>query len=202
MEKTSPVKQITRICVYSGSSDRLSQTYLDAAYNLGQVIARHGMALVFGGGKTGLMGASADGALAAGGEVIGVITAQLNTPQLAHPGLTRMEIAGDMHQRKARMSELADAFIALPGGYGTYEELFETITWAQLQIHQKPVGILNTGGFYQPLLALIDQAIREGFIYPDHRQLFCSDTDAETLIAQMLAYTPPTTLAHWVKRED
>ena len=132
------------ICVYCGSADNLHPDYVQAAYALGQVMGERGIQLIYGAGKTGLMGAVADGALAAGGEVIGVMPRIFYTPALAHAGLTRLEVMDDMHVRKARMVELAQGFIALPGGFGTLDELFETLTWAQIGLHAKPVGLLNT----------------------------------------------------------
>ena len=138
------------ICVFCGSADGLKQVYLDAAFGLGQLLARQGITLVYGAGKTGLMGAVADGALSAGGEVIGIVPHNLNTSALIHAGLTRLETSENMHTRKARMSELAEAFIALPGGLGTFDELFETLTWVQIGLHHKPVGLLNTLNYYDP----------------------------------------------------
>jgi hypothetical protein len=135
---------INAICVYCGSSDKVDGVYLQAAREMGQSIAGRGHTLVYGGGSTGLMGAVADSVLAAGGEVTGVITEQFNTPQLAHGRLTKMEVLPSMHERKARMAALADAFVVLPGGFGTMEEFFEALTWAQIGLHAKPVGLLNT----------------------------------------------------------
>ena len=188
------------ITVYCGSADNLAQVYYDSAYHLGKVLAQKGMVLVFGGGKTGLMGAVADGALATGGEVIGVINDGLNTPKLAHAGLTRLEIFPDIHSRKARMSELADAFIALPGGFGTFDELFETLTWAQIGLHQKPIGLLNTNAYFIPLLQMVDHAIAEGFIYPEHRSMINCSEDAEALLELLANYQPPPNLHRWVER--
>jgi uncharacterized protein (TIGR00730 family) len=190
-----------KICVYCGSSDRIPQSYLDAAYQMGQTIARFGMTLVYGAGSTGMMGAVADGVMDSGGEVWGVIPKMFDTPQLAHRGLTRFEVVEDMHVRKARMADLADAFIALPGGYGTFEELFEIITWAQIGLHRKPIGLLNTNGYYDPLLAMVAHADAEGFIYTEHRQLF---THAEAPLALMEALTNhrlPDGLEQWVERD-
>ncbi len=188
------------ITVYCGSADHLAQGYIDAAMNLGHLLAEKGLALVFGGGKTGLMGAVADGALAGGGEVIGVINDGLNKPNLAHTGLTRMEVLPDIQQRKARMSALADAFIALPGGFGTFDELFETLTWAQIGLHHKPIGLLNTKAYFDPLLAMIDHASQEGFLYPEHRLMINHSPDPQILLEMLNAYQAPRNLARWVER--
>ena len=192
--------KLSTITVYCGSADHLPQGYYDAAYDLGNLLATRGIRLVFGGGKTGLMGAVADGALAAGGEVIGVINEGLNTPNLAHNNLTRMEVLPDIQARKARMSALADGFIALPGGLGTFDELFETLTWAQIGLHTKPVGLLNTNNYFQPLLRMVEHAIAEHFVYPEHRQLLIDAGDASYLLKRMAAYRPPEQLQRWVAR--
>ena len=190
----------SRITVYCGSADNIHRDYLDAAFEMGKTLARHQICLVYGAGKTGLMGAVAHGALSAGGEVIGVIPGSLNTPQLAHVGLTHLEVVPDIHQRKARMSDLADAFIALPGGFGTFDELFETLTWAQIGLHHKPIGVLNTKNYFDPLLALIDHALKEGFIYPEHRRLICQANLPEDLLSSLNLFQPPEGLEHWVNR--
>ncbi len=192
--------EIRAICVYGGSADGLAQPYLDAAERLGRVIARSGIHLVYGAGKTGLMGAVAQGALAAGGAVTGVVPKSLDLPPLIHRGLTRLEVTADMHSRKARMSVLADAFIALPGGYGTFEELFETLTWAQIGLHTKPIGVLNTRRYFDPLLALIEHAIAEGFIYPEQRLLLLDDEEPEALLEKLRGFTPPPGLERWLNR--
>jgi uncharacterized protein (TIGR00730 family) len=146
------------------------------------------------------MGEVADSALAAGGEVVGVITQAMNTPTLAHAGLTRLEVADTIHERKARMHTLADGFIALPGGYGTLEELFETITWGQIGIHEKPVGLLNTLNYYDPLLAVIEQGIREGFIFPEHRALLKHAASPGTLLEAMEGHQHPTeAVKRWMR---
>lgn len=197
-EKTTP---ITSVCVYCGSADGVHADYYDAAHRLGQELARSRLRLVYGAGKTGLMGAVANGALQAGGMVTGVVPVHLNTPQLIHAGLTRLEVVENMHQRKARMSALADAFIALPGGYGTFEELFETLTWAQLGLHQKPIGLLNTRGYFDPLIELIQHALREGFLYTEHRTLLLSADEPRRLIKMLQTYQVPENLNRWVNRE-
>jgi uncharacterized protein (TIGR00730 family) len=188
--------------VYCGSADGVRPEYYAAAFQTGQEIARLGLELVYGAGKTGLMGAVADGALQAGGQVTGVIPASLNTPQLTHAGLTRLEAVETIHQRKARMAALADAFIALPGGYGTFEELFEMLTWAQIGLHQKPIGLLNALGYFDPLIELVHHALREGFIYAEHRTMLLNAPDAPGLIALLRQYRPPHGLERWVNRDS
>jgi uncharacterized protein (TIGR00730 family) len=167
---------------------------------MGKAIAQAGISLVFGGGKTGLMGALADGALQTGGTVIGVVDEHLNQPQLIHAGLTRLEVTPDLHQRKARMSALADAFIALPGGFGTLDELFETLTWSQVGLHQKPVALLNTNHFFDPLFNLIEHAHQEGFIYSEHRELLIVADTPPSVLDRLARYKRPEGLDRWVKR--
>lgn len=189
------------ICVYCGSSDKTGVIYTNAAYELGAELAAQEIQLVYGAGSTGLMGAVANGALENGGDVVGVIPEIFNTPALAHNGLTRLEILPDMHQRKARMAELSDAFIALPGGFGTMEELFEILTWAQIGLHQKPVGILNFHGYFDPLLEMIGKANEEGFIYQEHEALLSSAEDPRSLLDTMLNHKPPAGLDRWLTRD-
>ncbi|MFM8322958.1 MAG: TIGR00730 family Rossman fold protein [Chloroflexota bacterium] len=190
------------ICVYCGSSDKVHPEYLAGARQLGAAIAQRGLQLWFGAGSTGLMGAVANGALQAGGEVIGVIPEMFNTPQLCHTGLTRLEVVSTMHVRKARLAEAADAFIALPGGYGTFEELFEMLTWAQIGLHRKPIGVLNLRGYYDPLLQMVEQARQEGFIYAEHLALFNAADRPEQLLDRLTNYQPPAGLERWVTREE
>ncbi|MCE9647180.1 MAG: TIGR00730 family Rossman fold protein [Chloroflexi bacterium] len=190
------------ICVFCGSSDSVHADYFSAAKQLGKLLADTGIRLVYGGGKTGLMGAVADGAVQAGGEVIGVIIPSMNTIALAHTGLTRMDVAPDMHGRKARMHELADGYIALPGGYGTWDELFETITWAQTGAHEKPVGMLNIRNYYDPLLAAMDHAVAEGFVFSEHRKAVFCDDDPKRLLSAMKTYVHPrAAVKRWLKEE-
>lgn len=189
------------ICVYCGSSDQMSPVYTTAAREMGAAIARRGMQVIYGAGSTGLMGALADGALGVGGEVIGVIPGYFNTPQLAHNGLTHLEVVETIHQRKARLIELADAFIALPGGYGTLEELFEVLTWAQIGLHDKPVGLLNVAGYYDPLLTLIEHIRQQGFIYDEHRSLFTHASHPEQLLDALHNHRPPEGLERWLNRD-
>lgn len=190
------------ICVFCGSSDAIHADYLTAARQLGLTLARRGLTLIFGGGKTGLMGAVADGALEVGGEVIGVIIPSMHTASLAHNGLTRMDVMEGMHERKAHMHELADGYIAMPGGFGTFDELFETITWGQIGVHAKPIGLLNVRDYFRYLLAALDHATEEGFIFSEHRKsLFC-ESDPGKLLDAMAAYRHPHEAVKRWMRED
>jgi len=190
------------ICVFCGSADAVHADYLAAARQTGQVLAKRGHRLIYGGGKTGLMGAVADGVLEAGGEAIGVIIPSMNTKSLAHDGLTLMEVPPDMHARKARMHALADGYIALPGGFGTFDELFETVTWAQTGAHEKPIGLLNVKNYYAPLLAAIDHAMNEGFIFKEHRDSLLCESDPNRLLDVMEKYEHPhDAVKRWL-RED
>jgi len=189
------------VCVYCGSSDKINRVYIEAARQMGVTIAKRGLRLVYGAGSTGLMGAVADGALEAGGEVIGVMPKIFDTPQLAHQGITRYEVVKDLHTRKARIAEISDGFIALPGGYGTLEELLEILTWAQIGLHSKPIGLLNTNGYYDALLAFFDQIEREGFMYAEHQSLYRCASEPEKLLDMMEAYQPPPGLESWVERD-
>lgn len=192
--------RIQTIAVYCASSDGLNETYYEAARQMGTLLAHNGITLVYGAGKTGLMGAVANGALEAGGEVIGVIPQSSDAPALAHPGLTRLEFAANIQARKARMSELADAFIALPGGYGTFDELFETLAWAQIGIHAKAIGLLNLRGYFNPLIEMVENACREGFIYPEHRGLFCTAPSPAELFSALQCFESPSGLERWLNR--
>jgi uncharacterized protein (TIGR00730 family) len=190
------------ICIYCGCSDRVQPAYLESARQMGAAVAERGLTLVYGAGSTGLMGALADAALEAGGQVTGVIPAIFNTPRLAHRSLTRLEVLDTIHLRKARMIELSDAFIALPGGFGTLEELFEILTWAQVGLHHKPVGLLNTQRYFDPLLRLIDHIEQEGFIYSEHRQLLCHAETPQALLDALENHSRPDGLERWLTRES
>jgi len=191
-----------KICVYCGSSDKLHPDYLAAAYQMGSLLAAHNLEIVYGAGSTGSMGALADGALQAGGMVIGVIPGYFNTPALAYQNLTKLEVVDSIHERKARMIELADAFIALPGGFGTFEELFEALTWAQIGLHRKPIGLLNTRRYFDPLLGMVKHAHAEGFIYEEHQALFTCEENPADLLMAMENHIHPEGLERWMTRED
>jgi len=190
------------VCVYCGSSDKMSYAYLQAARQMGAAIGKRGLILTYGAGCTGLMGAVADGALEAGGEVIGVIPRMFTSPTLMHTGLTRLEIVDNMHTRKQRLVDISDAFIALPGGYGTFEELFEILTWAQIGLHSKPVGILNTQHYFEPLLKTIEHARAEGFMYAEHQSLFVCADQPEELLNRLASYQYPQSMEKWLTREE
>ncbi len=190
------------ICVYCGSAKLASEEFYRAARGMGATLARRGLDLVYGGGRTGLMGALADAALEQGGQVIGVITEGMNTPELAHTRLTRLEVTATIHQRKARMYELAEGYIALPGGYGTLDELFETLTWAQIGEHAKPVGLLNVDGYYDDLLRMLDRAVSEKLLFPEHRRALLVDSEPQGLLEAMEGYRTPTeAVKRWMRQE-
>jgi uncharacterized protein (TIGR00730 family) len=184
-----------RICVFAGSSIGARPEYAEAARTLGRELAGRGLGVVYGGASVGLMGELADAALAAGGEVIGVLPRNLFVKEVAHTGLTQMHSVGSMHERKALMSDLSDGFIALPGGFGTFDELFEIITWAQIGIHAKPIGLLDVCGYYAPLLTLIKHASREGFIGAAQARLPLRATTPRVLVKSLLAYQPRVPVA-------
>jgi uncharacterized protein (TIGR00730 family) len=189
------------ICVYCGSADHVHADFLLAARQMGATLARRGLTLVYGGGRTGLMGVLADAVLENGGQAVGVIVESMNTPALAHPSLTRMEVLPLIHQRKARMYELADAYIALPGGFGTLDELFETLTWSQIGVHAKPVGLLNVNGYYDPLLAMLDRAEKEGFVFPEHRQGLLCAAAPDALLDAMNNHEPQVeAVKRWMRQ--
>jgi uncharacterized protein (TIGR00730 family) len=181
-----------RICVFAGSNDGARESYVIAARELGAEIARRGHALVYGGAAFGLMGACADAALAGGAEVVGVLPRALTTREIAHTGLTEMRIVGSLHERKAVMSALSDAVVALPGGCGTMDELFEAITWGQLGLHEKPIGLLDVDGFFAPLVTFIDHMNTEGFVRPPLRLIRART--ARELLDQLIA-APPSTVS-------
>lgn len=181
---------LSSLCVFCGASSGTNPCYHDAAQDFGKVLARHGIELVWGGGHVGLMGTVADAVLASGGTVFGVIPEFMADRELAHPFATEMRVVDSMHTRKATMAERAEGFVALPGGLGTLDELFEILTWAQLQIHHKPVGLLNVNGFFDPLLAMVEHMAKEGFIRATHVALLKVASDAETLIGLMQTHQP------------
>jgi uncharacterized protein (TIGR00730 family) len=194
-----------RICVFCGSNAGHNPLYRAEAEKLGRLLAARGLELVYGAGNVGLMGAVADACLAAGGTVIGIIPEALMGKEVAgravdHRMLTRLEVVDSMHTRKARMAELSDGFIALPGGFGTFEEFCEILTWGQLGFHVKPMGLLNVNGFYDPLLAMFERAVADGFLRPQNRAMALADTDIQGLLAQMANYRPEP-VSKWLKEE-
>jgi uncharacterized protein (TIGR00730 family) len=190
-----------RVCVYCASNDGARPEYLAAAREIGTLIARQGSALVYGGGRIGLMGAMADAALAAGGEVIGVMPHGLVEREVAHRGLTALHVVDSMHERKALLAEMADAFITLPGGLGTMEEFFETWTWAQLGVHQKPIGLLNVAGYWGPLLDMLAHARGEGFLRGTPQDALVIETDATRLLEKLRRCEPPA-VRRWLRLSD
>jgi len=190
-----------RICVFCGSAVGARPVYAEAAQRLGALLAQQGLGLVYGGGSVGLMGVLANATLAAGGEVIGVIPEFLFKREIEHRGATELRVVGTMHERKAMMADLADGFIALPGGYGTLDEFCEIITWAQLGLHRKPVGLLNVAGYFDSFLAFLDHTTAEGFVQPNYRALALDDTDAARLLDRLRAYQPRP-VVKWLDKEQ
>ncbi len=188
-----------RIAVYCGSSPGNSTTYRHGATLVGKTLAERGYGLVYGGGKVGLMGVLADAAMAVGGEVIGVIPDSLKQKELGHGGVTTLHVVTSMHERKQLMVDLSDGFIALPGGFGTLDELFETLTWLQLGFHDKPVGILNEGGFFDGLLTFLDHMQTQGFLRAEHRACVLVDQDITSLLERMETFQPPN-LGKWMEQ--
>lgn len=180
-----------RICVYCGSSSGSDPIYLETAKSVGRCLAERGISLVYGGAKVGTMGAVADGALQAGGEVIGIIPHGLQALEVAHDSLSELHAVHSMHERKARMESLADGFISLPGSYGTLDESFEILVWLQLGIHSKPIGLLNVKGYYDHLLRHLDHSCKEGFLKPENRELLLVETDPEQLVDRLLTWQAP-----------
>jgi uncharacterized protein (TIGR00730 family) len=192
---------LKRVCVFCGSSSGVNLSYQQAAQSVGRLFAQRGIVLVYGGGNVGLMGILANACLNEGGRVIGVIPGALADKELAHIGLTELRIVNSMHERKSVMADLSDAFIALPGGYGTLEELFEALSWSQLGIQRKACGILNVDGYYDPLLEMADRAVAEGFLRAAHRELLLSDVDPERLLNRLSTNAVPAA-EKWIDRPE
>jgi hypothetical protein len=190
-----------RLCVFCGSSAGVRPAYSETAAALGGLLAARGIGLVFGGSHLGLMGAVAQAALSAGGEVIGVIPRALVAKEVADLRVADLRVVGSMHERKALMAELSDGFIAMPGGFGTFEEFCEVLTWTQLGLHGKPCGLLNVDGYYEHLLKLFDHAVAEGFLKPQHRAMVICETEPAALVERLLAFEPPRE-EKWIRREQ
>jgi uncharacterized protein (TIGR00730 family) len=186
-----------RLCVFCGSNPGHDPAYRALAEEVGSVLARQGIGIVYGGGHIGLMGSLADAALAARGEVIGVIPQSLMDREIGHTGLSDLRVVGSMHERKALMADLVDGFVALPGGIGTLEELFEMWTWAQLGLHRKPCGLIEVTGFFAPLLTFLDRLVVTGFVKPEHRAMLLEAASPEELLARFRAYEPPA-IPKWI----
>ena len=191
--------EVLNICVFAGSSPGRLPVYVDSARRLGEAIARRGFGLVYGGASVGLMNAVADGALSCGGNVIGILPQWLEEWEVAHSGLTELRIVSSMHERKAQMADLSDAFVVLPGGIGSLEECFEVWTWSQLGIHQKSIGLLNVAGYYDQLQGFLDHVVAEQFLKPEHRDMLLSEAEPEQLLDNILAQEVPN-LGKWVDR--
>ena len=190
-----------RVCVYAGSNPGSHPAYAEASIALGNELAARGIGLVYGGGKVGLMGVIADAVLAAGGEAIGVMPQALIDREIGHAGLTELKVVDSMHERKAQMAELADAFIALPGGIGTLEELIEIYTWSQLGIHEKACGVLNVRGYYDGLATFLDHAVSEGFLRAQHRAVLSIAADPAALLDALADYEPPR-VGKWLELDQ
>jgi uncharacterized protein (TIGR00730 family) len=198
---TPQARRIASICIFCGSSSGTDDRYAAAARAVGSLLARHGITLVYGGGRVGLMGAVADAALDDGGRVVGIMPRSLWAREIGHTGLTELLVVDTMHERKALMADRADAFVALPGGAGTLEELFEVWTWAQLGIHAKPVAVLNANGFYDPLLGMVDHLVDEGFVRGTQRAMLLADDDPARLLARLEAYDAPLA-TRWLTTDE
>ena len=190
-----------RICVYCGSNPGRRPEYTAAAKALAKTLCENGLGLVYGGAKIGIMGAIADTMIEHGGEVIGVMPQSLVDREVAHPGLTRLEVVASMHDRKAMMAELSDGFIALPGGIGTLEEIFEVMTWAQLGFHKKPCALFNVEGYYDKMAAFLDHVVEEGFVKAEHRGILMNISEPAALIKTFKTYEAPVATTKWVGRK-
>ena len=197
MENIQPARQIQRLCVFCGSSSGTRPVYAEAAAQLGRDLAKSKIALVFGGGRVGLMGILADSVLAAGGQAIGVMPRALVEKEIAHTSLTELHVVESMHQRKSLMADLADAFLLLPGGFGSWEEFCEVLTWLQLGIHRKPCAILNVAGYYNGLLSLADHALAEGFLRPAHHKMVIVADHPQAALSQLTSASIPSEVK-WV----
>lgn len=195
------MRVMKRICIFCGSSSGTRAEYRSAARAMGATLAARGIGLVYGGGNVGLMGEVADAVMTGGGEVIGVIPQALVDREVAHHGVTELRVVKSMHERKALMADLSDGFVAMPGGFGTFEEICEIITWAQLGIHAKPCGLLNVEGYYDSLLTLFDEAVEEGFVKPQFRDIVLAESDPVRLLKLFESYQPPP-LPRWIERDE
>ena len=193
------MRTFRRICVFCASSDPMHERWRACARDMGRLLGESGIGLVYGGGNVGLMGELADAALAAGGQVFGVIPDRLQARELAHDGLTELFVTDSMHARKMMMAQLSDAFLALPGGFGTLDEIFEATTWTQLGFHDKPVGLLDVHGYFQPIIQFVAQAVELGFILPEHSEMLVSAPTAQALLERLATVVLPER-PRWVQR--
>lgn len=194
--------RMRRLCVFCGSKAGGRAVYAEQTRRLGVALADRGLGAVYGGGHVGLMGVLADAVLQAGGEVIGVIPQALVDKELAHPGLTELRICETMHQRKAIMADLSDGFVALPGGFGTGDELFEILTWSQLGLHTKPIGLLNIAGYFDSLCDWLDRAVAERFLRADHRGHLIEEVEVEALLDRMMSFRSPAATPKWLDESE
>jgi uncharacterized protein (TIGR00730 family) len=194
------VAGLASVCVFCGSNNGVDPRYMEAAKRTGRTLAERGLRLVYGGAHVGMMGALADAAMAAGGDVTGVIPRQIVDLEVGHNGIADLRVVNSMHERKALMADLADAFVALPGGIGTLEELFEVFTWAHLGLHRKPLGLLDVAGYYAPLEAMLDHAVEQRFLRPETRAMLVRDDSLDALLERFDAWEPPRG-AKWIDRE-
>lgn len=192
---------IQSVCLFCGSNSGAKPAYTAAAFALGTTLAARDITLVYGGGNIGLMGTTADAVLAGGGRVIGVIPEFLKAREVAHEGLSELHVTRTMHERKALMEDLSGAFITLPGGFGTYDEFFEMLTWAQLSVHNKPIGLLNVDGFFDPLLAMVEHGVKEGFVAPGNLELFVVANDVDSLLLALENHQPRT-VNKWLSHDQ
>jgi uncharacterized protein (TIGR00730 family) len=202
MGRTIYAQQVRRACVFCGSSPGALPVYTEVTEDLGQLLVEHEITLVFGGATVGLMGRLADTVLSEGGEAIGVIPQSLVDREIAHLGLTDLHVVDTMHERKARMADLSDGFLALPGGLGTLDELFEIYTWAQLGLHRKPIGILNVEGYFDGLLSFLEHAAAERFVREDHRAMLIVEENPAVMLERLQSFDPGTLTPKWIDRED
>ena len=189
------------LCVFTGSSSGVKRDYAEAARDMGQALAERGIELVYGGGRVGLMGVLADAVLSSGGRAIGVIPESLVAKEVGHKGLSELKVVKTMHERKALMAEIADGFVAMPGGFGTLDEFFEIVTWAQLGLHRKPCGLLDVQGYFDPLLAFVEHSVREGFVRREHGAMISVAPSANELLDLLQAYRPPV-VEKWITRSE
>jgi uncharacterized protein (TIGR00730 family) len=193
---------VRRLCVFCGSSPGARPAYGEAAEELGRVLVAEGIGLVYGGGKVGLMGRLADSVLAEGGEAIGVLPEALVAKEIGHPGLEDLRVVGSMHERKALMADLSDGFVALPGGLGTVEELFEVYTWAQLGLHRKPCALLDVDGYYEGVASFLSHAVEERFLREDHRTMLIVEREPSTLVERLRRFEPAAVMPKWIDRGE
>jgi uncharacterized protein (TIGR00730 family) len=202
MGPQSTLPPVRRLCVFCGSSPGARPAYGDAAEELARVLVAEGIGVVYGGGQVGLMGRLGDALLAEGGEVIGVLPEALVAKEIGHPGLSDLRVVGSMHERKALMAELSDAFVALPGGLGTVEELFEVYTWAQLGLHRKPCALLDVDGYYEGIASFLAHAVEERFLREDHRAMLIVEREPRALVERLMRFEPAAIVPKWIDRDE